>query len=81
MCNEQGEVKRVGRSWLRSDGVWVLNVSDESRVVECNTNYLEGACYDSRCAACFLGHAHSKLLHDSNLRVRACLDARWGKRV
>lgn len=60
--------KRVGRSILRSDGAWVARVGDTSECVECHTNYLPKAQYDSRCSQCFLGHSHSQEAHDANVK-------------
>lgn len=64
--------RRVGLSTLRSDGVWTVDATDVSESVECNTNYLPRAQYDSRCGHCYLGNPHSQRLHNSRI-----LKARW----
>jgi hypothetical protein len=58
--------ERVGRSWLRREpggNVWVTSNSDHSPVVFCSGNGPESR-YDSACAYCYLGHAHSQEAHD-----------------
>lgn len=67
----------VGRSWRRRDpdgfGVWVARNGDTSPAVECNSNYLPGHSYNIRCSCCWLGHSHSRELHDRNLTEYAAL--------
>ena len=62
--------KLVGRSYLRSDGVWVASKTDVSpELTGISTNYLPGHhMYDSRCSQCFLGHSHSEDSHNANIK-------------
>lgn len=54
------------RCWFRGD-IRITDASDTSREI---MHYKEGrntSDYSSECAACFLGHGHSKAYHDRNL--------------
>jgi hypothetical protein len=67
----QREFLRAGRHWVRREpegfSVCVARYGDVSAVVECNTNYLPGHAYDAHCSCCYLGHTHSREMHDQSL--------------
>jgi hypothetical protein len=70
-CQVENSFYAVNGSWRRRDvdgfGLWVAYDGDMSPAVECHTNYLPDAAYNSDCGYCYLGHAHSMELHTHEL--------------
>jgi hypothetical protein len=58
-------------TWYRvtaqGEGACCARDNDHSPLVSCNTNYLLGNVYDARCSCCYLGHTHTRELHEKNL--------------